>query len=173
MSDSLWPRGLQHTRLLCPSLSPRVCSNSCPLSQWCHPTISFSGAHFSFCLQSFPASGSFPVSRLFISGGQSTVASASILLGCFPLGVTGLIFLLSKRLSRVFPSSTVRKHQFFSTQPSLWSNSLIHTWLPESFDIALTIQTFVGKVMSPTGYLWSIPSFPSPGIVDQSRVSVV
>ena len=77
MSDSLWPYGLQHTRLPCPSLSPRVCSNSCSLSRWCHPTISSSVTHFS-CHQSFPASGSFPVSRLFASGGQSIGASETL-----------------------------------------------------------------------------------------------
>ena len=82
MSDSLWPHGLQHARLLCPSLSPRVCSDSCLLSQWCHPTISSSAACFSFCLQSFPASESFSMSCLFTSGGQSigALASASVLL---------------------------------------------------------------------------------------------
>ena len=126
---SLQPHELQHTRLLCPSLSPRVCSNSCPLSQWCHPTISFSVTPFSSCLQSFPSS--FPVSQPFASGGQSTGASASILpmniQGCFPLSMTGLISLLSKGLPRVFSSTTIQKHQFFSTQPSLWSNSHICT----------------------------------------------
>ena len=105
MSDSLQPQGLQHTRLPCPSLSPRVCSNSCPLSQWCHPAFSSSVTAFSFCSQSFPASGSFPVSRLFTSGDQSIGASASVLPmnipDWFPLGLTGLI-LLSKGLSRVF-----------------------------------------------------------------------
>ena len=126
---TLRPHELQHTRLPCPSLSPRVCSNSCPLSGWCHPTISFSVAPFSFCLQSFPASGSFPMSWLFASGGQSTGVSASVLVlpmniqGWFPIGLTGFISLLSKGFSGVFSSTTIQKHQFFSTQLFLWSNS--------------------------------------------------
>ena len=125
------PHGPQHTRLPCPSLSPGVCSNSCPLSQWCHPTISSSATFFSSCPQSFPA-GSFPMSQLFTSGDQSTGAwsSASVLpmniQDWFSLGLTGLISLQSKGLSRVFSSTTVRRHQFFGTQPSLWSNSHIH-----------------------------------------------
>ena len=100
MFDSPWPHGLQHVRLPCPSLSPRVCSNSCPYSQWCYLTISSSATPFSSCLQSFPLSGSFPMSRHFASGGQSTgvSASASVLSmniqGWFPLGLTGLTFLL-------------------------------------------------------------------------------
>ena len=108
------------------------CWNSGPLSQWCHPAISFSVTHFS-CPQSFPASGSFPMSWLFKSGGQSTGASGSIAVlpvniqGWFPLGLTGLISLQSKGLSRVFSSSTVQKHQLFSTQPSFWSRYL-HSW---------------------------------------------
>ena len=123
MSDSLWPHGLQHARPPCPSPSPRACSNSCLSSQWCHPTISSSVVPFSSCLQSFPASGSFPMSRLFISGGQSIGASASApvlpvnIQGWFPLGWTGLISLLSRGLSRVFYSTTIWKHQFFE-----WSN---------------------------------------------------
>ena len=136
MSDSLRPHGLQHTRLPRPSLSPWVCSNSCPLNQWCHPTILSSVVSFS-CLQSFPASGSFPVSRFFASDGQSIRASASALVlpmniqGWFPLGLIGLMSLLAKGLSRVFSSTTVGKHQFFGAQPSLWSSSYIHTWLLE------------------------------------------
>ena len=114
VSDSLRPHGMKHARLACPSTSPRICSNSCPLSWWCHPTISSSVSPFSSCPQSFPASGSFPMNVLFMSGGQSIRASASILLmniqGSFPLGLTGLISLLSKGLSRVFSSITVRKH---------------------------------------------------------------
>ena len=137
MSDSLWPHGLQHTRLLCSSLSPRVCSNSCPLSQWCHPTTSSSVAPFSSCLQSFPASESFPVSQLFVSGGQSIGVSVSTSVlpmnihNWFSLELTSLIFLLSKELSRVFFSTTIWKHQFFGAQPSLWSNFHICTWLLE------------------------------------------
>ena len=113
----------------------QICSDSCPLSQWCHPTISSSVASFSSCPQSFPASRSFPVSRLFTAGGQSIGASASVLsmniLDLFPLGLTGLISLLNKGLSRVFSSTTVRRHQFFGAQPCLWSNFHIHTWLQE------------------------------------------
>ena len=131
MSDSLRLHGLQHSRLPCPSQAPGVRSDSCLLSQWCRPTISSFATPLS-CLQSFPASGSFPVSRLFTSSGQSIGASASVLpmniQGWFPLGLTGLISLKSKGLSRVF-SNTIRKHQFFSTQPSLWSNSHIRTGL--------------------------------------------
>ena len=137
MSDSLQPHRLQHARLPCPSPSPGACSNSCPLSQWYHPTISSSVIPFSSCLQSFPASGSFLMSQLFESGGQSMGASASTsvlpmkIQDWFPLGLTGLISLQSKGLSRVFSNTTVQKHQFFSTQPSLWSNSHIPTWLLE------------------------------------------
>ena len=133
--------------------SHRVCSNSCPLSQWCHPAISSSVIPFSFLPQSFPASGSFPMSRLFASGGQSirAPASASVLPvnieGWFPLGLTGLMSLQSKGLSRVFSSTTVWKHQFFGAQSLLWSNSNIYTWLLKK-TIALTIRTFVSKVMS-------------------------
>ena len=121
MSSSLWPHGLQHTRLLCSSPSPRVCSNSCPLSWYCHPTTSPFIIPFSSCSQSFPASGSFWMSWLFISGGQclGTSASASVLpmnsQGWFPLGLTGLI-LLFKGLSRVFSSTAIWKHQFFGAQ---------------------------------------------------------
>ena len=131
----LWLHGLHHLRLLCSPPSPRVCSNSCPLSRWCHPTISSSVTHFSSCPQSFPVSGYFPMSWLFTSGSQSigALASATVLLvniqGWFILGLTGLISLLSKGLSKVFSSTTIRKHQFFSNQPSLWPNSHTHTWL--------------------------------------------
>ena len=113
MSHSLWPHGLQHTRLPCPSPSPRACSNSCLLSQWCHPTISSSVVPFSSCLQSFPASGSFLMSWLFTSGGQSigALASASVfpknIQDWFPLGLTGLISSQSKGLSRVLSNTTV------------------------------------------------------------------
>ena len=133
ISDLLRPYGLQHTRRPCPPC-PRACSNSCALSRWYHPTISSSIVAFSSCLLSFPASGSFPVSRLFTSGSQSIGASASAsvlpvnIQGWFPLGWTGWISLQSKGLSRVFSNTTVQKHQFFGTQPSL-SNSHIHTWL--------------------------------------------
>ena len=125
VSDSLRPHWLQHTRLPCPSPTLRVHSNSCPSSWWCHPTISSSIIPFSFCLQSFPASGSFPMSQLFAWGGQSTgvSASASVLAmniqDCFPLGWTVWSSLQSKGLSRVFSNTTVQKHQFFSFQLSL------------------------------------------------------
>ena len=135
--DFLWPHGLQHARPLCPSVSPGVCSNSWPLSQWCHLTMSSSVAHFSSCSQSFPASGSFPICWLFTSSGQRINVSvlASVLpmniQGWVPLRVTDLISFLSKGHSRVFSSTIVWKHQFFVAQPSLWSNFHIHTWLLE------------------------------------------
>ena len=153
VSNSLWPHELQNARPPCPSPTPGVYSNSCPMSQWCHPTISSSVVPFSSCLQSFPASGSFPMSQFFTSDGQSigVSASASVLpmniQDWSPLGWTGLISLQSKVLSRVFSNSTVQKHQFFGAQPSLWSNSHIHTWLLEKA-IAFTRWIFVGKVMS-------------------------
>ena len=125
MSNFLWPHGLQHTRLPCPSPAPRACSNSCQLSRWCHPTISSFVIPFSSCLQSFLASGSFHMSQFFTSGGQSVgvSASASVLpmniQDWFPLGWTGWISLQSKGLSRVFSKTTVQKHPFFSAQLSL------------------------------------------------------
>ena len=139
LSDSLQPHELQHARL--PYLSPtsRACSNSCPLTQWCHPTISSFVIPFFSHLWSFQALGSFLMSQLFASGGQSIGASASILSmniqDWFPLGLTGLI-LQSKGLSRVFSNTTVQKHQFISIHPSLWSNSHICTdyWKDHSFD---------------------------------------
>ena len=114
-------------RLLCPSLSPRICSISCPLNQWCHPA-------FSSCPQSFPPSESFPMSHFFVSDSQSSGASASVLpmnnQDWIPLGLTGLISLLSKGFSRIFFSTTIQKHQFFGIEP-LWSSSHIHTGLLE------------------------------------------
>ena len=134
----LWSHGLQHAWAPCSSPSPGLCSNSCSLSRWCHPTISSYGVPFSSCLQSFPASGSFPMSwLLFASGGPSIRASASAsvlpmnIQDWFPLRWTGWISLQSKGLSRVFSNTIVQKHQFFITQLSLWSNSHIHTWLLE------------------------------------------
>ena len=121
----LWNNGLQHSKLPCPSPTPRACSDSCPSIQWCHPTISSSVVPFSSYFQSFPASGSFPMSQFFTSGGQSigVSASASVLAmnihDWFPLGWTGWISLQSKGLSKVFSNTTVQKHQFFSTQLSL------------------------------------------------------
>ena len=138
MFDSLLSHGLYYVRLPCPLLSHRVCSNSCPLNQWCYLTISSYASSFSFCLQSFPASGSFPNSQPFTSSGQSIGASASAsflpmnIKDCFPLGLTGWISLQSRGLSRVFSNITVWKHWFFSAQPSLWSNSHIWTWLLEN-----------------------------------------
>ena len=154
MSNSLWPDGLQHARLPCPSPTPRCYSNSCPLSWWCHPTISSSVVPFSSHLSSCPASGSSQASQFFTSGGQSIGVSASALVlpmkiqDWFSWGLTGWICLLSKRLSRVFSNTTVQKHKFFSAKLSLQSNSHIHTWLLEK-TIALTRQTFVGQVVSP------------------------
>ena len=137
MSNSLRPHELQHTRPRCPSPTPGVHLNSCPLSWWCHPTISSSVSPFYSCLQSFPESGSFPMNQFFASGNQSigVSASASVLpmniQDWFPLGWTGWISLQSKGLSRVSSNPTVWKHQFFSAQLSLQSNSHIHTWLLE------------------------------------------
>ena len=153
MSDSLWPQVLQDGRLPCPSPCHRACSNLCPLSWWCHPTISSSVVHFSSYLQSFPASGSFLMSQFFSSGGQSIGFSASTsvlpmnIQDWFPLGWTGLISLKSKGLTRVFSNTTVQKHQLFGIQPSLWSNSHIHTWLLEKPQLWL-YGPFFGKVMS-------------------------
>ena len=134
VSDSLQPHGLQHTRLPCPSPSPKTSSNSCLLSQWCHPTISSSVVPFS-CLQHFPALGSSPVNQFFTSSGQNIGASVSVLpmsiQGWFPLEWTGWISLQSQRLSRAFSRTTDQKHQFFVVLSSLWSNSHIHTWLLE------------------------------------------
>ena len=142
MPDSLQPHRLQHVRLPCPPPSPRVCSNSSPLSQWCYLTISSSASLFSFCLQSLQALGDFPISCLFTSGGQIIGAADSVSVlpmnipGWLPLGLTGLISVQSKGLSRVFSNTTIWKCNFFSTQPSLWSNSNIWTWLGKnhSFD---------------------------------------
>ena len=135
VSDSLRPHGLQHARLPCPSPTLRAYSNSCPSSRWCHTAISHSVVPFSTRLQSFPASGSFPMSQFFSSGGQSIGASASASLlpmniqDWFPIGLTAWISLQSKGLSKVFSNTTVQRYQFFDTQLSLQSNSHIHTWL--------------------------------------------
>ena len=124
VSDCLWPHKPQHARLPCPSPTPRVHSDSCPLSRWCHPAISSSVVPFSSIPQSFPASGSFQMSQLFASGGQSIEVSTST--SVLPMNTqdwslewTGWISLQSKGLSRVFSNTTVQKHQFFSTQLSL------------------------------------------------------
>ena len=136
VSDSLWPRESQHARPPCPSPTPGVHSDSCPLSQWCHPAISSSVVPFFSCPQSLPASKSFPMSQLFTWGGQRTGVSA--LASFLPNKSqgwssewTGWISLQSKGLSRVFSNTTVQKHQFYGAQPSLQSNSHIHTWLLE------------------------------------------
>ena len=149
MSDYLRSHGLQHVRLPCPSLSPRVCSNSCSLSQWCHPTISSSVAPFSFCSQPFPASGSFPLSQLFTSGGQTIGASvfASILpvniQDWFPVGVTSLISLQSKNTQESSPAPQFESINFLAVSliygptchladlTSMHWTSHIHTWLLE------------------------------------------
>ena len=141
MSDFLQPHGQQQTRLPCLSPTLGACSYSCPLSRWCHPTISSSVVPFS-CLQSCPASGSFPKTQFFASDGQSieTSASASVLpmniQDWFPIGWTGLISLQSKGISRVFSNTTVQKHQYSILSFSLWSNCHIHvtTGINHSFD---------------------------------------
>ena len=135
--NALQPCEPQHARPSCPSPTPGFYSNSCPLSQCCHPTILSSVIPFSSCLQSFPALMSFLMSQFFPSGGQSIGASASAsvlpmnIQHWFSLGLTGLISLQSKGLSRVFSNTTVQKHQFFGAHPSLWSNFHIPTWLLE------------------------------------------
>ena len=138
MSNSMQLHGHQHW-LPCPLLSPGVCSDSYPVSQWCRPTIWFSVNPFSSCPQPFPASGSFR--WLFTSGGQNIEASASVLSmnssSWFSLGLTGLIYLLSKGLSRLFSSTTIQKHQFFSAQPSLWPSS--HPYMTTGKTITLSI----------------------------------
>ena len=135
LSEYLWAHGLQHIRLPCPSPTPRTCSNSCSLSRWCHPTISYSVVHFSSCIQSFPGSWFFSACQFFALGGQIIGASLQHLsfhwMFKTGLGWDGWISLQSKGLSRVFPNTTVQKYQFFSAQLSLWSNSHIQTWLLE------------------------------------------
>ena len=146
MSNFLWPHGLQQARLPCPLPSPGVCSNSCPLSQWCHPTFSSSVVPFSSCLQSFPASGSFPMSQLFVSGDQSTGASASEsvlpmnIQGGFPLELSGLISLLSKGLSRVFSITTVLIYlssniNHLKTLSGQFWNSQLVAWISSTHDL--------------------------------------
>ena len=170
VSDSLWPHGLQHTRLPCTSPSLGVCSNSCPLSWWCHPTISSSVVPFSSCPQSFPALGSFLMSHLCASGGQSTRNSASVSASVlpvnfqdwFPLGLTGLISLLSKGLSNIFSNTTVQKHQFFGAQPSLWSDSHIHTVQFSRSVVSDSLRPHESQHARP-----SCPS-PTPGVYSNS-----
>ena len=166
LSDSLQLHGLQHARLPCPSPTPEACSNLCPWSRWCHPTISSSVIPFSSCPQSFPASGSFPVSQFFASDDQSIGASASVLpinlQDCFPLGLTDLNSLLSKGLSRVFSNTTVQKHQFYGNS-AFFMVQILHPYMTTWKTIALTRQTFVGKVMSLLFNMLSrlVHSFPS------------
>ena len=149
-----------HSRLFYPPPSPRVCSHTCQLSQWCYLTISSSFYPFSFSFQSFSASGSFPISWIFASGVQSFGASAStsILLiniqDRFPLGFIGLISLQYMELLRFFSSTTIQKHQLFGAQTFLWSNFHIFPYVSTGKTIALTIWIFVGKMMP---LLFNIP----------------
>ena len=153
VSDSLRPHESQHARPPCPSPTPGVYPNSCPLSQWCHPAISSSVVPFSSCPQSLPASGSFPMSQLLAWGGQSTGVSpsASVLpmntQDWSPLGWTGWISLQSKGLSRVFSNTTVQKHQFF-WHSAFFTVQLSHPYITTGKTIALTRWTFVSIVMS-------------------------
>ena len=160
MSDSLQYHGVQHFQLPCPLLSPEVCSNAYPLMMTsnhlilCHP--------FSSCLQFFPASASFPMSWLFTSGDQSIGASSSAsvltvnIQDWFPLGLTGWISLQFKWLSRLFSNTTVQKHQLFGTQPSLWSNSHIHTWLLKTtVNLQLNIHCYIFSYLIFITSLWS------------------
>ena len=163
VSDSSRPHGLQYTRLPCPLPSLGVCPSSCPLYCWSHLTILFSVTLFYFYLQSFWASGSFPISRLISSDGQSIGASASVLpmsiRSWFPLRLTDLISLLSRGFSRVFSSTTVWKHQFFCTQLSffllfssylsLWSKSHIHALTVNGYQRELSGMVKVKHMLSP------------------------
>ena len=184
MSYSLQPHGLQHARPPCSSPAPGIYSNSCPLSQWCHPTISPSVILFSSCLQSFPASGSFPVSHLFPSGGQSIGVSASTSVlpvntqDWFPLGWTGWISLQSKGLSRVFSNTTVQKHHFFGAQLFLWKQIYFHKkkkkkrslWIKlcasDGCELSCQMITDLGPLYIPfSPQMWQrkplLPSWPS------------
>ena len=153
MSNSFWPHEPQNARPPCPSPTPGVHPNPCPLSRWCHPTISSIVVPFSSLLQSFPALGSFQMSQLFISGGQNfgVLASTSVLpmntQDWSPLGWTGWISLQSKRLSRVFSNTTVQEHQFFWCS-AFFTVQLSHPYMTTGKTIALTRWTFVDKVMS-------------------------
>ena len=152
MSDSLQPHGLQHSRLPCPSPTPRACSNSCPSHQWCHPTISSSLIPFYSCLQSFPASGYFPMSWFFASGGQKNIGASTSVLPMniqdwFPLGLTGWFSLQSKGLSRVFSNTIVKKTSILQCS-AFFIFQLSHLYVTTGKTITLTKWTFVGKVMS-------------------------
>ena len=152
VSNSLRPHGLQHTRLPCPLSTPGVCSNSCPLSQWCHPTISSSAVPFSSCLLSFPASRSFPMSQFFKSGGQSTEVSASAsvlpmnIQGWFPFGLTGLISLQSKGLKSLLQHQSSKASVLWCS--AIFMAQLSHPYITTGKTISLTRWTFVSKVMS-------------------------
>ena len=156
MSGSLWFHGLQHARVPCPSPTPRACSNSCPLSGWCHPTISSSIVLFSSCLPSFWETWSFPKSQFFASGGQNIGASVSALVhpkniqDCFPLGLTGLMSLQFKGLWKVFSQQHSSKASILWCSVFFMANTYIHTWLlgKKKNNIASTRWTFLGKVMS-------------------------
>ena len=155
MSDSFWPHGLQHTRLPCPSPSPGACSKSCASGQWCHPTFSSSVIPFSSCLQSFPVSGLFLMSWFFASGGQIIGASASAsalpmnIQDCFPIGLTGLISLQSKGLSRIFSKTRVQRlqcsafflvqlsHPYTATGKNMWREV---KWSPSVMSASLPLQ---------------------------------
>ena len=156
VSDSLWPHGLQHTRPPCPSPSPRICPSSCPLHQWCHPAISSTDALFSFCSQSFPGSGTFPISQLFTSDEQNTGVTASMsvlptrIRSWFPVRLTGLFSLLSKRLSGIFSSTTVRIMMFhilagtrdsWTLEPEPWTPGP-EGWLSPDSDFLNPSQSF-------------------------------
>ena len=153
VSDFLWPHELQHARPPCPSPTPGVYSNPCPASRWCHPAISSSVIPFSSCLQFLPASGSFPMSQLFESGGQSIGVSASASVfpmntqDWFPLGWTSWISLQSKGLSKAFSNTTTVQSINFSAL-SFFTVQLSHPYMTTGKSIALTRWTFVGKVMS-------------------------
>ena len=167
---TLWPHRLQHSRLPCLSPSSGACSNSHPLSQWCHTTISSSVIPFSSCLQFFPASGAFLMSQLFASVGQSigVSASASVLpkniQDWFPLGRTGLISLQSKGLWIVFSNTTIQKHKFFSAQPFLWSISHICTWLLEKSSLwlygLLSVKWYLCFLICYLAYYFAITFLP-------------
>ena len=150
VSDPLWPHGLQHARPPCPSPTPRIYSNPCPLSRWCHPTISSSIVPFSSRLQSFPASRSFQISQLFATGDQSIGVSASTsvlpmnIQDWFPLAWTGWISWLSKGLSRIFSNTTVQKHQLFGAQVLLWKVAQLCPTLCNPMDCSLPGSTIHG-----------------------------
>ena len=151
VSDSLWPHRLQHARLPCLSPTPKACSNSCPSSRWCDPTISSSVTRFSSCPQSFPASGSFPVSQPFASGGQ-IIGTVSWVLPVniqdwFPLELTVFISLLSNRLSRDFPKHRDTKESIFC-HSAFFTVQLSHPYMTTGKTKVLTVQSFVSQVMS-------------------------